>query len=443
VRLLARDRDLARDCLYDRSAGPAPAPHRPPQGTVDCDVAVVGGGLAGLSAALELAQRGFGVVLLEALTLGSGASGRNGGQAIHGLACEIETLESQLGADDARRVWAMSLQALDLLHERIAAHGIDAEWRSGFLAVATSARKARALWAAAERLQVRYGYTQQPVPAAELPRWLASPRYHGAVHDPRSGHLHPLKYLRGLARAAAAAGVRLHEHSPVRALVRGAPARLRLDGAEVRARQVVLAGNVHGAALPGTGALLASRIMPVGTFIAATAPLPPAQLQALIPCGAAVCDTDFVLDYYRPTADSRLLYGGRVSYSTRAPADLAASMRRRIEHTFPQLRGVAIEHAWGGFVDITASRAPHFGRLPGLPGAPGDAPVYFLQGFSGHGLALSGLAGRVVAEAVAGDATRLDVFARLRHLPFPGGAALRTPALVLAMAWLRLRDLLG
>ena len=274
MHLLKRDRALARDCLYDRDAGEPPAAGPVPPGRSDCDVAVVGGGLAGLSAALDLAARGFRVVLLEAQALGSGASGRNGGQAIHGLACEIDTIESQLGAAGARQVWAMSLEALDLLHERIAAHGIDCDWRAGFLAVATSPGKARALHAATERLAARLGYPQQAVGAGELRRWVDSPRYHGGAYDPRSGHLHPLKYLRGLARAAAAAGVRLHEHSPVRRLVPGPRARLELDGAEVHARHVVLAGNVHGATLPGTGALLGSRIMPVGTFIAATEPLP-------------------------------------------------------------------------------------------------------------------------------------------------------------------------
>ncbi|KAF4530467.1 hypothetical protein B566_EDAN018614 [Ephemera danica] len=175
--------------------------------------------------------------------------------------------------------------------------------------------------------------------------------------------------------------------------------------------------------------------MPVGTYIACTEPLGPELACALIPCGAAVCDTNFVLDYFRTTADHRLLYGGRVSYSTATPANLGHSMRQRMVRTFPQLRHARIEYAWGGFVDITMNRAPDFGRL--------QPNVYYLQGFSGHGLALTGLAGQLVAEAMAGDASRFDVFARLKHRPFPGGAALRMPALVLGMAWYRLKDLLS
>jgi gamma-glutamylputrescine oxidase len=183
--------------------------------------------------------------------------------------------------------------------------------------------------------------------------------------------------------------------------------------------------------------VLGRRIMPVGTYIVCSEPLAAARAAALIPCGAAVCDNNFVLDYFRTTADHRVLYGGRVSYSTRTPMDLAASMQRRMTGTFPQLRGVGIEYAWGGFVDISMSRAPDFGRLDGF-----DNRVYYLQGFSGHGLALTGLAGKLVAEAMAGDASRFDVFARLKHRPFPGGPALRTPALVLGMAYYRLRDML-
>jgi gamma-glutamylputrescine oxidase len=410
-------------------------------------VAVVGGGLAGLSAALELRQRGFDVVLLESREIGFGASGRNGGQAIHGLACDQGVIEQQLGLDEARRVWAMSIEALDLLRGRIAEHGIDCDWQDGYLGVATTPRKAAALHAQAERLEQVYGYPLARIAAAELGRWIASPRYCGAVHDPRSGHLHPLKYTRGLAAAAALAGVRLHEGTQASALVPGERPMLRTTSAQgggtLHARQVLLAGNayLHGVA-PPLAPTLAARVMPVGTYIACTEVLPRATADALIPDRSAVCDTNFVLDYFRTTADHRMLYGGRVSYSTVTPARLAESLRQRMVGTFPQLAGAKVEFAWGGFVDISMNRAPDFGRLP--PATPGGlANVYYLQGFSGHGLALTGLAGRLVAEAMGGDSSRFDVFARLRHRPFPGGPWLRTPALVLGMAWYRLRDMLG
>ena len=416
------------------------SPAFPPlQGDVQCDVAVLGGGLAGLSAALDLRRRGLSVVLLEAREIGFGASGRNGGQAIHGLACDQSTIEAQLGVADARRVWAMSIEALALLRERIQEHGIDCDWQSGYLSLATSASKAAALQRWADRLHSVYQYPLQRVAAADIAQWIGSPRFHSGVHDPDSGHLHPLKYTLGLAQAAALAGVTVHEHSEVTALQQGARPRLLTRGGSVQARQVLLAGNVY---LQGLVPSLARRIMPVGTYIACSETLPAEVAQRLLPRRSAVCDTNFVLDYFRTTPDQRLLYGGRVSYSTRTPARLSEQMRRRMVLSFPQLQEMKIQFAWGGFVDITMNRAPDFGRLPAhAAGQPQN--IYYLQGFSGHGLALTGLAGRLVAEAMTGDASRFDVFARLRHRAFPGGKLLRMPALVLGMAWLRLRDMLG
>ena len=440
--LLAIDRQLAQRSYYAATADPGDA-HPALAGSAACDVAVVGAGLAGLSAALDLAERGFSVVLLEAQEVGWGASGRNGGQAIHGLACDQDTIEAQLGLDEARRVWAMSIEALDLLRQRIADHAIDCDWRDGYLGLATNARKGAALGRWADRMQARYGYPLQRISPQDMGSWIASPRFHSGIHDPRSGHLHPLKYTRGLAEAAVRAGVRLHEHSAVTRLVPGSPVRLQTAAGEVRAERVLLAGNVY---LEGLVPELARRIMPVGTYIGCTEVLDRPLADSLIPSRAAVCDSNFVLDYFRTTHDHRMLYGGRVSYSTRTPRDLTAAMHARMVKTFPQLAGAAMEYAWGGFVDISMNRAPDFGRLPHPTGAAGNGAagnIYYLQGFSGHGLALTGLAGRLVAEAMAGDAQRFDVFARLRHRNFPGGRLLRTPALVLGMAACRLRDMLG
>ncbi len=436
-----RDAALGRDSYYAATAPAGPA-CPPLQAEVRADVAIVGGGLVGLSAALDLASRGRRVVLLEAQTLGHAASGRNGGQAIHGLACDQEVVEAQLGLDDARRVWQLSIEALDLLRERIARHAIRCDWQDGYLGLATSAGKGRALAQWADRMDSVYGYPLQRIAPPDLPGWIASSRFHSGIHDPRSGHLHPLKYLRGLARAALAAGVQVFEHTPALSLSlsqapsAGRPRTLRTPQGVVHADQVLLAGNAHLAALaPALAPAIGPRVMPVGTFVACSQPLGAAQASALIPSHSAVCDTNFVVDYFRLTADHRLLFGGGVSYSTRTPPGLKAALRERMRRTFPQLADLQVEHLWGGFVDISMNRAPDFGRL-----AP---DLYYLQGFSGHGLALSGLAGRLAAEAITGDARRFDVFARLRHRPFPGGPALRTPALVLAMAWYRLRDILG
>jgi len=434
--LLSADRDLTRHSYY--AATSAREQEYPLlQGEMDCDVAIVGGGLAGLSAAVELAQRGYSVTLLEAREVGFGASGRNGGQAIHGLACDASLIERQLGLDEARRVWAMSIEALDLMRQRVQQFGIECDWRDGNLTVATSDRKARALHAEAQRMAEVYAYPMREIGIADLPRWIDSPRYRSAVHDPRSGHLHPLNFTRGLARAAAASGARIHESTEVVRLIEGDRPRLVTPSGSLRARQVLLAGNVY---LQGLVPRLQARIMPVGTYIIGSSRMDPERARALIPCGAAVCDTNFVLDYFRLNADHRLLYGGRVSYSTVTPMNLAESMRRRMVQTFPQLADLSVDYAWGGFVDISMNRAPDFGRLP----ARGYSPnVYYLQGFSGHGLALAGLAGKLVAEAIDGDASRFDIFARISHRRFPGGRWLRTPALVLGMAWYRLMDVLG
>lgn len=439
---LSVDQDLARDSYY---AATAPREIRFPalEADVQADVAIIGGGLAGLSAAIELADRGRNVVLLEARQVGWGASGRNGGQAIAGLACDQSEIEQQLGLAAARDVWAMTLEALDLIGERCRRFGIECDWQPGYLGVAVGARKAAALRRWQEHMQQAYGYETTWIPPRELRRWIDSPRFHSGIHDARSGHLHPLKYSLGLAHAAARLGVRVFEDTPVTRLDTGSRPRVHASRGSVSADQVLLAGNVY---LQGVARPLESRIMPVGTYIVCSQPLEPELCSALIPSRSAVCDTNFVLDYFRPTADHRMLYGGRVSYSTATPRNLVDSMRRRMATTFPQLAGRRIEHAWGGFVDISMNRAPDFGRLPdaGAHGPSGahHANVYYLQGFSGHGLALTGLAGRVVAEAMTGDAARFDTFARLRHRPFPGGRWLRMPALVLGMAYYRLKDML-
>ncbi|EGI75985.1 NAD(P)/FAD-dependent oxidoreductase [Hylemonella gracilis] len=448
--LLETDQDLTRNSYY---AATAPRTQRfaALQDDGDADVAIVGGGLAGLSAALELSARGYSVTLLEAREVGWGASGRNGGQVIAGLASDISVIEEQLGTAVARRVWDMTVEAVNLVHERRARHAIDCEWRSGYLTLALNARKARTLRAWQEDMLQRYDFQSRWIEPKDMPRWIASPRFHSGVYDDFNGHLHPLKYTQGLAAAAAQAGVRLHEDTAVTALETQADGALttlrtvtRAAGqgdvrGSVRARHVLLAGNVY---LQEIARALEARIMPVGTYIIASEPMDPALADSLIPSGAAVCDTNFVLDYFRPMQDHRMLYGGRVSYSTATPMNLAESMRRRMLLSFPQLKDVKAQYAWGGFVDISMNRAPDFGRLSQRTGQQEHANIFYLQGFSGHGLALTGLAGKLVAEAIAGQAERFDIFARIQHRPFPGGRWLRTPALVLGMAYYRIKDLL-
>ena len=440
--LLSAEQELTRNSYYAATA-PRERSFTQLQGDTDCDVAVVGGGFAGLSAAIELADRGFSVVVLEARQVGWGASGRNGGQVIPGLACDQSVIQKQLGLDASRQVWSMTLEAIDMIGQQRARFAIECDWQPGYLSLAIGQRKARELQGWHALMGEDYDHAMQWIAPAQMSSWIASRRFHSGVHDLRGGHLHPLKYCLGLARAASSLGVTIHESSAVQRIEPGAHVRLRCATGSVRAAHVLLAGNVYLDALtPGLAPRIAPRIMPVGTYIAASQPLPGDLAASLIPSRAAVCDTNFVLDYFRTTADDRLLYGGRVSYSTATPAHLGPSLQRRMLLTFPQLKTIQVEYTWGGFVDISMKRAPDFGRLPGERGKAPQANVYYVQGFSGHGVALSGLAGRLVAEAIAGDAQRFDVFAKIRQGAFPGGRWLRTPALVAGMAYYRLKDLL-
>ncbi len=424
---------LTQNSYYEASVT-RPAVSVPLQGRICADVCVIGGGYAGLSAALELRARGYSVALLEARQIGWGASGRNGGQAIVGFASD-EAFESQLPPAQAKSAWQTTVEALHLLRQRIGEHQIECDFVPGYMSLAVNAKKARALHAWVEHIERNYDYTMQPIAAHEVGEWIASKRFHSGVYDPLSGHLHPLKYCLGLAAAARAAGVQIFENSLATQLVRGTRPELHTAQGQVSCEFVVLAGNVYLNQFgPQLAPEIASRIMPVGTYVIATESLGQERAQALIRNRAAVCDTNFVLDYFRLSADHRVIFGGEVSYSTATPIHLVANMRRRMLAVFPQLADVAVPHVWGGFVDITINRAPDFGCL--------DKNVYYLQGFSGHGLALSGLAGKLVAQAVAGQAERFDLLSRISHHPFIGGAALRTPALVLGMLYYRLRDLL-
>ena len=412
------------------------APERPAlAGSVETDVCVVGGGIAGCSAALHLAERGYRVVLLEENRIGWGASGRSGAQAIYGLAAPQSKVKRLIGADAARTVWDVTVEALALIRELIAKHRIDCDWADGHMLTAIKQRHDADIRAELEELHDQYQYQSvRYMPREEVRSVLATDRYISALYDRQSGHLHPLNYTLGLAAAAEGTGVRIFEGT--RAIdftntATGGMARVRAATGQVNSRYVVLCGNVY---LGNTARALAARIMAVATYIVATEPLGAERARALIANNAAVSDMNWVLDYFRLSADHRLLFGGRVNYSGLSSFDAPSATRTRMLNVFPQLSDVRIDYAWGGDVDITLNRAPHFGRL-----APN---VYFLQGFSGHGIALTGIAGKLVAEAIAGTAERFDVFARIPHTDFPGGAALRRPALVLAMLYYRIKDLL-
>jgi len=418
---------------YAASAHSAPE-HPSLDGSVEADVCVVGGGIAGCSTALHLAERGMRVVLLEEQRIGWGASGRSGAQAIQGIASGQAKLDRLIGPAAARQVWEVSVEGLTLMRTLIRRFSIDCDWVDGHLSAAVKPRHEADLRAELTELHEGYGYPSvRYMPRDELRSILATDRYLGALYDSNSGHVHPLNYTLGLAAAAQSMGVQIYGGTRALSFAPSGNAKVRIatPNGEVRARFLVLCGNVF---LGPTAPSLAAKIMAVATYIVATEPLGAARAQELITNNAAVSDMNWVLDYYRRSADHRLLFGGRVNYSGLKSFDAPSATRTRMLGVYPQLKDVRIEYAWGGDVDITLNRAPHFGRL-----APN---IYFLQGFSGHGIALTGIAGKMVAEAIGSTAERFDVFARIPHADFPGGLALRRPALVLAMLYFRIKDML-
>ena len=396
------------------------------------DVAVVGGGIAGCSAALHLAKRGYRVALLEAHVVGYGASGRSGGQTIFGLAASQKSLIAQVGRDDARRLFDLSIEALDLTQSLIREYAIDCDYHANHVHVAVKPRHLRELDDWARELHEDYGYPSAKLLNRDaLQEHVRTERYLGGLIDSRSGHLHPLKFTQGVAHAAEAAGADIFEKSRVLRYEDGPEVTVHTAHGTVRCAHLVLCGNAYiGAVAPA----LSRRILGVGTYIIATQPLGEERIRALLPSNAAIADINWILDYFRSSADHRLLFGGRVSYSAVQPRRLADSMCKRMLRIFPSLADIKVAYAWGGYLDITMSRAPDFGRL-----APN---VFYTQGFSGHGMSLTGLAGKLVAEAVAGTAERFDVFARIPHRDFPGGRLFRRPSLMAAMMYYRLRDVI-
>ncbi|SHF51856.1 gamma-glutamylputrescine oxidase [Modicisalibacter ilicicola DSM 19980] len=423
--------DLRRpDSFYNASVAVDLAPTPPLEGASRADVCIVGGGVTGCSAALHLAERGYRVVLLEASEIGYGASGRSGGQILPGLGCDIDVIEKSLGLERARDVWEMSRESVRLTERLIRRHEIPCDLAWGYLNAAVKPRQVRELRHFQERMASRYDYPSMTLLEGDaLHERVVTDAYPAALHDAEGGHLHPLNYTLGLARAAQRAGAILHEQSAVVNIARGQPARVATARGEVTADFVVVATNAYlGGLLPELG----GRIMRAANYIVATEPLSEDQVARVLPRNDALSDANFVLDYYRLSGDRRLLYGGEVSYDGREPRALEARMDAKIARLFPVLEGIRIDYRWGGDVAITLNRAPDFGRL--------DGNLFYAQGYSGHGMSLAGLAGKLLGDTIAGQAERFDVFAAMPHREFPGGRWLRKPLLVLATNFYKLRD---
>ncbi|PIE11251.1 MAG: FAD-dependent oxidoreductase [Rhodobacterales bacterium] len=413
---------------YAQTATPLP-PAPPLQGATRTDVCIVGAGYAGLTAALELRARGFDVTVLEAHRAGFGASGRNGGQVGSGFNRGQQELERTMGEGPARALWDLAEEAKALTRAQVARHAPEARLRDGGAHGAYGPREAQALAQEAEHLSRRYGYEQ--ITAFDAPGFeqiVRSPRYRGGIVDQGAAHLHPLRYVLGLARAAKAAGVHLFENSAVHRLTEGPE--LHTAHGSVRADHVILAGNGY---LPDLARGVSARSMPINSFIGATEPLP--DPRAVLTRDIAVADSKFVVNYFRLSEDNRLLFGGRESYSALFPKDIATRLHARMVALFPQLGAARFSHVWGGTLSITRSRLPLVMRV--------DRDVLSVGGFSGHGVALSALSGKIAAEAIAGQSERFDLMASLPTPRFPGGSALRAPLLTAAMTWYAMRDRLG
>jgi gamma-glutamylputrescine oxidase len=407
-----------------------PPPVRPAlDGDLRADVCIVGGGYTGLSAALHLAEAGRKVVLVEAHRVSWGASGRNGGQLHSGQRRDQAWLERAVGKADARRLWDFGEEAKALVRDLVARHAIDCALTDGLIDTVHKPRLVAGEHAYVEKLRKEYGYQQiEALDRDALAAAIGTSRYFGGFRDRGAAHLNPLAFALGLGRAAEAAGARLFEQTRATRLVPGPPHKVETSTGTVTAETVVLAGNGY---LYGIAPEVEVRVMPIRNYILATEPLG-ARLDALIPGREAVSDSRFVVRYWRPSRDGRLLFGGGETYGYADPSDLKRFVRRHMLEVYPDLADVAISHAWGGTLAVTPRRAPLVRRL-----APG---LYVGAGYSGQGVGTAPFAGKIIAEAIIGDTGRLDVFARLPVPAFPGGTLLRAPLLVLAMTWFALRD---
>ncbi len=400
----------------------------PLTGERTADVCVIGAGFTGISTALFLAERGYDVHVVEANRVGWGASGRNGGQMIGGISGE-ETVVKLAGPEGAALLEELRWAGHAIIRERVDTYGIDCDLKYGYLDVAVRPRQMRDLEAEHDRLaDAAFAQPFRLLSADEVGQAIGTGAYIGGLLNMANGHLHPLKLCVGEARAAQSLGVTIYERSPVIEIGRSGKPRVEAAQGAVTADAVVIAGNAYHSIEPRLRGIL----FPVNSFIIATAPLPAAMVAAINPQDLAVCDQNFVLEYFRLSADKRLLFGGRCNYFGSDPAVIERQLRPRMARIYPRLADVGVDFAWGGRIGVPVNRVPQFGRL--------DRDVYYCQGFSGHGVNVTHLAGRIMADALAGTVEQFDLFANIRPVVVPGGHLLQKPLVALAMMYYRIRD---
>lgn len=416
---------------YAASANPVP-PRPALEESVEADVCVIGAGYTGLSSALFLLEQGFSVVVLEAARVGFGASGRNGGQIVNSYSRDIDVIEKSVGAREAQLLGHMAFEGASIIRERVARYGIDCDLKDGGIFAALTSKQMGHLQSQ-QRLWERYGNTQLRLLDQHAIRdAVACEHYIGGLLDMSGGHIHPLNLALGEATAIESLGGRIFEQSAALRIERGAEPVVHTARGQVRAKFVIVAGNAYlGNLVPE----LAAKSMPCGTQVIATEPLDAQLASSLLPQDYCVEDCNYLLDYYRLSADKRLIFGGGVVYGARDPANIETIIRPKMLKAFPQLKNVKIDYAWTGNFLLTLSRLPQVGRL-------GDN-IYYSQGCSGHGVTYTHLAGKVLAQALRGQAERFDAFAGLPHYPFPGGQLLRTPLTALGAWYYALRDKYG
>ncbi|KZD01440.1 MULTISPECIES: FAD-binding oxidoreductase [unclassified Thalassospira] len=430
--LTANDRPGQYPDSYYAATANATAPFAKLEGDQTCDIVIIGGGFTGLSSALHLSERGYDVILLEAHRVGWGASGRNGGQVGSGQRREQDELEQMVGRDDAHKLWDIAEESKDVVKALIAKHNIQCDWKPGILHADHRARFVEHSHAYAEKLQTEYGYEDiRFVDRDEMRAMLGTEFYHGGSLDTGAGHLHPLNFALGLADAARAAGARIFEGAVVTSYENqaGKVTVKTKDSSVVSANKLVLGCNGYLDALDDR---VAKRVMPINNFVIATEPLGDDLARELIRDDVAVADSKFVINYYRLSADKRMLFGGGETYGYNFPRDIKAFVSPHMLEVYPQLKDVKIDYGWGGTLAITMNRMPFFEKI--------EDNVFTASGYSGHGVAMATLAGQIMADAVSGTMERFDVMANIKTPVFPGGKMLRFPMLVAAMLWYSIRD---